>query len=59
MGGLSLAVRSSGTAGPNDRPVGTAVSSADVSQSLAKATISDGYRVEVIQGGARSEVMFK
>jgi pilus assembly protein CpaB len=59
LGGLSLAVRSSGADNPNSKPAGTAVSSADVSQSLAKATISDGYRVEVIQGGARSEVMFK
>jgi pilus assembly protein CpaB len=59
LGGLSLAVRASGKVGPNEVPPGTAVSSNDVSQSLAKATISDGYRVEVIQGGSRSEVTFK
>jgi pilus assembly protein CpaB len=59
LGSLSLAVRASGKEGPNELPPGTAVSSADVSQSLAKATISDGYHVEVIQGGSRSEVMFK
>jgi pilus assembly protein CpaB len=59
LGSLSLAVRSSGKESPNEPPPGTAVSSADVSQSLAKATISDGYHVEVIQGGTRSEVMFK
>jgi pilus assembly protein CpaB len=59
IGALSLAVRSSDIERPAEPPPGTAVSSADVSQALARATLSNGYRVEVIQGTERSEVTFK
>jgi pilus assembly protein CpaB len=59
IGALSLAVRSSDGERSSDQARGNPVSSAEVSQALAKATISDGYHVEVIQGGERSEVMFK
>jgi pilus assembly protein CpaB len=59
LGVLSLAVRSIEDASTTDRPSGTAVSSDDVSQALARASVSEGSHVEVIQGGQRSEVTFK
>jgi pilus assembly protein CpaB len=59
LGILSLAVRSIEDAGTTTRPPGTAVSSDDVSQALARANVSVGSHVEIIQGGQRSEVTFK
>jgi len=59
LGALSLAVRSIEDARSAEPPPGTAVSSSDVSQALARATVSEGSHVQVIQGGERSEVMFK
>ena len=59
IGALSLAVRSTDMDRPTEPPPGTAVSSADVSQSLAKASLSNGYHIEVIQWSERSEVTFK
>jgi pilus assembly protein CpaB len=59
LGILSLAVRSIEDEGAPERQPGMAVSSGDVSQALARANVSDGSHVEVIQGGQRSEVTFK
>ena len=59
LGILSLAVRSIEDASAADRPRGTAVTSDDVSRALARANVSGGSHVEVIQGGQRSEVTFK
>lgn len=59
LGTLSLAVRSIEAHRAGEAPAGTAVSSSDVSQSLARASVSEGSHVQVIQGGERSEVTFK
>ena len=59
LGVLSLAVRSIEDQRPAGPAPGTAVSSSDVSQALARASISEGSHVQVIQGGERSEVTFK
>jgi pilus assembly protein CpaB len=56
LGRLSLAVRSSDDARTE---TGNPVSSADVSTALARASISAGSRVQVIQGDQRHEVTFK
>jgi pilus assembly protein CpaB len=56
LGRLSLAVRSSGD---ERTETGNAISSSDVSSALARASISAGSRVEVIEGGQRGEVTFK
>jgi len=59
LGHLSLAVRSSeNVLAPNNR-TGVAVSGNDVSHALSEATRATGSHVEVIQGGQRSEVLFK
>jgi pilus assembly protein CpaB len=59
LGILSLAVRSIEDVHAADPPSGTAVSSSDVSQALARANVSEGSHVEVIQGGQRNEVTFR
>jgi len=59
LGHLSLAVRSADNVQvPNDA-TGIAVSGTDVSQALSKASLTTGTHVQVIQGGQRSEVLFK
>lgn len=59
LGHLSLAVRASETMQTINDIAGVAVSGSDVSQALSRASGPPNTRVEIIQGGSRSEVTFK
>lgn len=59
LGHLSLAVRSSENVQAPSNATGVAVTGTDVSEALSKASAATGSHVQVIQGGQRSEVLFK
>ena len=59
LGHLSLAVRASEIGQARNDATGAAVSGADVSLALSKASVTSGSHMQIIQGGQRSEVTFK
>lgn len=59
LGHLSLAVRASEIGQAKNDSTGAAVSGADVSLALSKASVASGSHMQIIQGGQRSEVTFK
>ena len=59
LGHLSLAVRASEIGQTRNDATGAAVSGADVSLALSKASVASGSHMQIIQGGQRSEVTFK